>query len=403
MEEKMRLLVIMNAPWCSGSYASTPSLVLPILRDMGYHIDILANYGLEGGKGEWNGFNVWHRGDFDQSCDSVIEYYTEMLHPDIVLMHWDAWPVPATFGIRKGVRWVPWLPIDRHPLSVRVAQAIKTAYWLWPWCEDGKKALEEKGFNNLSLVPLCTDMSIFKPLTVLPDGTPASKDIIKKNMGVDGKFVVGMVAANMDYRKGIERAIHAVALLKERIPEIKLLLHAPKVTPTGLNIDFLVQQNDVRDYVLVTNPKNFFIGFTKEEMAQLYNAMDVLVLPSAGEGFGLPVLEANACGVPAISTDYTATSEVTYGALLKPVARVICPDDHSYQVAVSDEELADTIEQMYRIKCNQPEVWNQMSVEAREHASKWDVNKIVPEYIIPALDLLQERIASESDVEKWLA
>jgi glycosyltransferase involved in cell wall biosynthesis len=370
---------------------------------LGHKITFLCNYGVEGAKATWENFDCWHRSDFDQSCDSVIEFYTDMLHPDIVITHWDAWPIPASFGIRKGVRWVPWFPIDRHPLSVRVASSIKTAYWLWPWCQDAKKALEDKGFHNLTVVPLCTDTNIFKPLTVLPDGTPCDKDIIKKNLGVDGKFVVGMVAANMDYRKGIERAFHAIALLKDKIPEIKLLLHAPKVTPTGLNLEFLITQNGVADFVSMTSPKNFHLGFQREEMAQLYNAMDILILPSGGEGFGLPILEANACGVPVIATNYTAMTEITYGWLLEPVSRVICPDDHSYQAVVSDEQLADKILEAYYLKENANSVWEQMKVETREHALNWDADKVVMESWVPALALLQEKIDSESETERWLS
>ncbi len=399
----MKILLVANSPWSSGSYGSTPAHVAPRLRALGHEIEFLCNYGVEGAMATWEGFRCWHRSDFDQSCDSVIEFYTDMLHPDIVITHWDAWPIPPSFGIRKGVRWVPWFPIDRHPLSVRVASSIKTAYWLWPWCEDAKKALEDKGFHNLTVVPLCTDTNLFKPLTVLPDGTLASKDIIKKNMGFEGRFVVGMVAANMDYRKGIERVMHAIAMLKDKIPEIKLLLHAPKVTPTGLNVDFLIAQNGVGDFVSMTNPKHFHLGLQREEMAQLYNAMDILVLPSAGEGFGLPILEANACGVPAIATNYTAMPEITYGWLLEPVGRVICPDDHSYQAIVSDQDLADDIYELHAIWEKRPDAWKEMQTEAREHALNWDVDKVVMESWVPALALLQEKIAAEGETEKWLS
>ena len=45
-------------------------------------------------------------------------------------------------------------------------------------------------------------------------------------------------------------------------------------------------------------------------MARSYNAMDVLLAPSMGEGFGIPVLEANACGTPAIVSDFSAQPEV---------------------------------------------------------------------------------------------
>ena len=45
-------------------------------------------------------------------------------------------------------------------------------------------------------------------------------------------------------------------------------------------------------------------------MAAWYNGIDVLSLCSYGEGFGLPLLEAQACGTPVITTDASAMSEL---------------------------------------------------------------------------------------------
>ena len=45
-------------------------------------------------------------------------------------------------------------------------------------------------------------------------------------------------------------------------------------------------------------------------MCQTYNAFDVLASPSYGEGFGIPIIEAQACGVPVIVSDWTAMTEL---------------------------------------------------------------------------------------------
>ena len=45
-------------------------------------------------------------------------------------------------------------------------------------------------------------------------------------------------------------------------------------------------------------------------MANLYNCMDVFVLPTGGEGFGIPTLEAMSCGVPICVTNYTTGYEL---------------------------------------------------------------------------------------------
>jgi glycosyltransferase involved in cell wall biosynthesis len=54
-------------------------------------------------------------------------------------------------------------------------------------------------------------------------------------------------------------------------------------------------------------------GYTEEEMAQLYNMFDVFTLPTGGEGFGLPILEAMSCGVPTVVTNYSGHTDFVKG------------------------------------------------------------------------------------------
>lgn len=58
-----------------------------------------------------------------------------------------------------------------------------------------------------------------------------------------------------------------------------------------------------------------FTGFVPDDdLALLYNAATMLVLPSKGEGFGLPVVEAMACGLPVIASNRNSLPEVLGGA-----------------------------------------------------------------------------------------
>lgn len=69
------------------------------------------------------------------------------------------------------------------------------------------------------------------------------------------------------------------------------------------------------------------------EIVRAYNAADALVYPSSYEGFGMPVLEAMACGTPAIALDNTAFPEFSRGvALLLPDADVSTLRDGMWSV-----------------------------------------------------------------------
>jgi glycosyltransferase involved in cell wall biosynthesis len=67
----------------------------------------------------------------------------------------------------------------------------------------------------------------------------------------------------------------------------------------------------------------FLTGVTDEELVTLYNAAEVFVHPSLEEGFGLPLLEAMACGTPVVAFDNSSIPEVAGGAaMLVPTGSV---------------------------------------------------------------------------------
>jgi len=68
-------------------------------------------------------------------------------------------------------------------------------------------------------------------------------------------------------------------------------------------------------------------GVAEHTLAALYSAIDIFTLPTRGEGFGLPILEAMSCGLPVVATDYSAHPEWCRGSsmLVPPVALVSEP------------------------------------------------------------------------------
>lgn len=82
----------------------------------------------------------------------------------------------------------------------------------------------------------------------------------------------------------------------------------------------------------------YHLGFVPESaLANLYAGAALFVYPSTYEGFGLPPLEAMACGVPTIVSDRSCMPETTKGAAL-----VVNPDDISVFTAAIERGLADT-------------------------------------------------------------
>jgi glycosyltransferase involved in cell wall biosynthesis len=78
----------------------------------------------------------------------------------------------------------------------------------------------------------------------------------------------------------------------------------------------------------------FFTGDVSEEMlAKYYNAADLFVFPSFYEGFGLPIIEAMACGCPVIASNTTSIPEVVGDA------GILVDPDNPHQISQSIIEI----------------------------------------------------------------
>jgi glycosyltransferase involved in cell wall biosynthesis len=110
-------------------------------------------------------------------------------------------------------------------------------------------------------------------------------------------------------RKNIETALKAFAQVCAAFPDMLFVLAGPQswqATP----IASLVQQLGIAEHIHLTGP------LTDDDLPALYNGADLFVFPSLYEGFGLPVLEAMACGTPVITSNVSSLPEVAGNAAL---------------------------------------------------------------------------------------
>ena len=72
--------------------------------------------------------------------------------------------------------------------------------------------------------------------------------------------------------------------------------------------------NIPKDAVMFPPLLDYKYGMSKESLAGLYSAMDVFLAPSYGEGFGIPTVEAQACGTRVIGSNWAATPDLVSDA-----------------------------------------------------------------------------------------
>jgi glycosyltransferase involved in cell wall biosynthesis len=127
-------------------------------------------------------------------------------------------------------------------------------------------------------------------------------------------------------------------------------------------------------------------------MAAIYSSLDVLLSPSAGEGFGIPVLEAQACGVPVIVSDFSAQPELCGSGWLVEGTRNYTPID-SWQFRPDVPDIYDALRQAYAARTDEH------AAKAVEFAAQYDVERVLRDYMLPALEDAQERFDERKPVE----
>jgi len=137
-----------------------------------------------------------------------------------------------------------------------------------------------------------------------------------------------------------------------------------------------------------------FDPYPAATMGKIYSSMDVLLNPAMGEGFGIPVLEAAACGVPAIVTNFSAMPEVC-GAGWHVACRPYWTGQNSWMATPDVEDIVKALESCYRMPQGARE---QLSEKARVHALKYDVHRVLEEYWLPALKVIEQRFALQASV-----
>lgn len=138
---------------------------------------------------------------------------------------------------------------------------------------------------------------------------PMDKVAAKEKFGLQGKFVVGCVCRNQG-RKMMDRLIKTFAIFAKDHPNAILFLHSdPQDGAAVFDIEFLIRRHGLENRRRWSGMR-YFKGFDWKQMNDVYNAMDVFFLSTSGEGFGIPTVEAMACEVPVVVTDYTTTHEL---------------------------------------------------------------------------------------------
>jgi glycosyltransferase involved in cell wall biosynthesis len=157
---------------------------------------------------------------------------------------------------------------------------------------------------KLRLIPEAVDHDIFRP----GDPEEAARRLAER-YGVARPFVL-FVSSLWPY-KNCDGLLRAFAEAKPDLPEHQLVVVGP-----GRDTAYVAELHALADRLGIASDVRWVGGVPLEATVDFYRAADVFVYPSHNETFGLPILEAMACGCAVVTSDRSAMPETAAGAAL---------------------------------------------------------------------------------------
>jgi glycosyltransferase involved in cell wall biosynthesis len=368
------------APWSCSGYGQQAAIWSQKLKEMGHEVVLSAFWGLSGTVMEWNGMPVLP-GFGGQYCSPSLQQHAKHVNPDLVISLGDIWPMDP--GALAGLPLAHWLPSDCRPMSTADRNVVEAAKpELIAMSRFGQERFAAEGLSS-HYVPHGIDFGVFQP--------PEDKAALREAHGIGpDTYVIGVNAANNDaIRKAAPEMMLAFARFLKDHPGSVLALHTGVHCDGGQDLEAVAENLGITDRCMVADQYRYTSGLVSaQDVNEWYGCLDVLCAATYAEGFGLPIVEAQAAGVPVITTACSSMEELN-------------PDGWQ----VDGEPFYNGVHKAWWIRPSIAGIWRALEeayekrgdvdpVKLRESVSQYEIGRVATEHMGPTVDLLLEKMAA---------
>lgn len=378
--KKLRILVFADAPHLSTGYSLQARYLLPRFKELP-EIEAVAAFargGIWGAVVELNGIPTYPMGALEYSPDVVTEFVRDF-RADVYLTIIDAWTQEGIGAKVAPALYLPWFPVEADPIPNATLAGLQGAWRPLVFSEWGGALMQRRGWPH-AVIPLGVEPTVMRVLS------PDVRARFRQEIAVPpDAFLAVMVAMNQDPydRKGFEQQLRAFAHFAAQHPDAYLYCHTEATAQRGgMALHQLVRLLGIEDRVRFPASWQLKKGFAHEHIAHAFNAADVLLAASRAEGFCVPIVEAESCGLPVITSDFGPMTELLrWGVAVPPLDWSYTPAD-AYVIIPDAHGIYQALEQAF-VERQRPDLQNLRWAVSRQMHAEYGFDTLVQKHWQP--------------------
>lgn len=400
--KRERIVVLSQDPKTIFSYGlQVKELITGIQK---YQFHIISQQYIYGRPYELDGYVTWANEGEEQRCTATLQKVINYTNPLCVFsmgdIHHNA-NIPL--GKPLQIPWISWFPWDNHdvPALLRSRPLIVRP--------DVKVTMSKFSFDLLTKYGIEVDEMIYNIVNTeaykpLPSKVFSRKALDRMNPKIKDKKIL-LFVGRPSWRKNVEFLLAAFKDLLNIRKDVMLYLHVD-FHDAGVsdkpNIDKLIHGMRLQDNIMFTEENKWTTGISTDFLNRLYNLADLYITPHGGEGFGLPICEAMATGVPFVATDCTSMPEFA-GDDERGLLAKVAKSEKERGVFRPWVDMKDFVEKVNYMLEN-PDVMKKMGKRGvywvKQNCSK---KKIVPQWrnLFERVDIPWCSVAQDTSIIEW--